>query len=221
MTRTQIKDKAKEDIRDIVFLCFIPILIVELVQYAINAILGYYTKGVLSLFITLLLIPINLGVCKIFLQLIRNGNKKIDLTDLFFYYKDINKTVQFVIAWILRMLYIFLGICCLIIPGIIMSLRYSLLEYVHIDDPTLSYKELMNKTKAMMIGHSGELFAFYLSFLGWVLLSVLTCGILFVYVLPYMKAAEANFYENIRFAVPNINNNMNNGSNNNMNNGSF
>ena len=37
-----------------------------------------------------------------------------------------------------------------------------------------------------------------LSFIGWILLSILTCGILFIYVVPYMQAARAEFYRTLK-----------------------
>ena len=48
-----------------------------------------------------------------------------------------------------------------------------------------------------MKGHKFELFILQLSFLGWDLLSVLTLGILQLYVAPYKFATLAIYYEQL------------------------
>ena len=61
------------------------------------------------------------------------------------------------------------------------------------------YKEV-SVSKAMRIsieitkGHKWDLFIMYLSFLGWVLLSVLTVGILNFWLIPYMNMTYVNAY---------------------------
>ena len=50
----------------------------------------------------------------------------------------------------------------------------------------------------MMDGHKWQLFCLHFSFIGWILLSILTCGILFLFVAPYMQAANAEFYEKLK-----------------------
>ncbi|MBQ4038554.1 MAG: DUF975 family protein, partial [Bacteroidaceae bacterium] len=37
-----------------------------------------------------------------------------------------------------------------------------------------------------------------LTFIGWILLSIFTCGILFLWVLPYMNATFAHYYEYVK-----------------------
>ena len=58
--------------------------------------------------------------------------------------------------------------------------------------------EAMKKSREMMRGHKGELFALLLSFIGWFLLSILTCFILFIWLIPYINTTEANFYNKIK-----------------------
>ena len=49
-----------------------------------------------------------------------------------------------------------------------------------------------------MNGHKMDLFVLELSFIGWTLLSVITFGIASIYIVPYMNATMANFYESIK-----------------------
>ena len=50
----------------------------------------------------------------------------------------------------------------------------------------------------MMKGHKFDLFYLYLSFIGWFLLSFLTLGIGFFWLIPYMYTAQAAFYEDVK-----------------------
>jgi uncharacterized membrane protein len=49
----------------------------------------------------------------------------------------------------------------------------------------------------MMQGRKMKLFLLDLSFIGWILLSILTLGIGLLWLLPYMYSARAAFYEDI------------------------
>ena len=50
----------------------------------------------------------------------------------------------------------------------------------------------------MMNGHKMDLFMLGLSFFGWYLLGVLTCGIAFIYVIPYVKTTTTKFLYDIK-----------------------
>lgn len=71
-------------------------------------------------------------------------------------------------------------------------------EYIIADNPGIPAMEAINRSQNMMYGHKARLFRLYLSFIGWVLLSALTGGILMLlYVGPYMSMAKAEFYRSI------------------------
>jgi uncharacterized membrane protein len=51
----------------------------------------------------------------------------------------------------------------------------------------------------MTAGHKGKIFVMGLSFIGWLLLSALTGGILYIfYVGPYMNTSFAGMYEELK-----------------------
>ena len=54
------------------------------------------------------------------------------------------------------------------------------------------------KSSAMMKGRRWHLFCLYLTFIGWGLLAILTCGIGVLWLTPYMQSAFAAFYEDAR-----------------------
>ena len=48
-----------------------------------------------------------------------------------------------------------------------------------------------------MEGNRWRYFCFCLSFLGWWILGVLTCGLAFIFAMPYFNVAQAAFYEEL------------------------
>lgn len=96
-------------------------------------------------------------------------------------------------------LFIFLWSLLLIVPGIIKAISYSMTEYILADCPEVKAKDALKLSMRMMAGHKGEYFVLGLSFLGWMLLSVLTLGILYVFhVGPYMQSSFAEYYQEIK-----------------------
>ncbi len=92
----------------------------------------------------------------------------------------------------------------LIVPGFIKAYSYSMTSYILIDDPNLTVREAVRKSQRMMAGHKFDLFWLQLSFIGWGILSILTMGIGFLWLIPYYTTAQAAFYRNLRdnFADP-------------------
>lgn len=94
-----------------------------------------------------------------------------------------------------KSLFLFLWCLCFYIPGIIKFYSYFLTEYILIDHPEIDAQEALNKSKEIMNGHKWELFVAQLTFIGWVLLSECTLGILFIlWVGPYMMLTFAGYY---------------------------
>lgn len=81
-----------------------------------------------------------------------------------------------------------------IIPGIIANYRYALAPYLMTENPEIGVMEAISRSKELMRGNKARLFCLQFSFLGWILLCILTLGIGSLWLSPYMKAAEAAFY---------------------------
>ena len=96
-------------------------------------------------------------------------------------------------------LFVFLWSLLLVIPGIIKSLSYGMTKYILADCPNVKAKDALKLSMRMMNGHKWEYFVLGLSFLGWLLLSVLTLGLLLTfYVNPYMENTFAAYYLEVR-----------------------
>ncbi|MBR0198883.1 MAG: DUF975 family protein [Oscillospiraceae bacterium] len=96
-------------------------------------------------------------------------------------------------------LFVFLWALLLVIPGIIKGISYSMTQYLLADCPNVKARDALKLSMRMMNGHKWEYFVMGLSFLGWILLSALTLGILSVfYVDPYMRSSFAEYYLELR-----------------------
>ena len=98
----------------------------------------------------------------------------------------------------LRMdIFTFLWTLLLIIPGIIKSYAYSMSGFILAENSEMTAKEAMKVSEKMMAGNKWRLFCLQFSFIGWQLLCILSLGIGFLWLTPYMNAATAAFYDEI------------------------
>lgn len=98
----------------------------------------------------------------------------------------------------LMVLFVYLWMLLLIIPGIIKAFAYAMTPYILKDNPELSANQAMNLSVKMMKGHKFDLFYLYLSFIGWGFLSMLTLGLGYLWLMPYMYASMAAFYQDVK-----------------------
>ncbi|RKM58820.1 DUF975 family protein [Butyrivibrio sp. CB08] len=99
----------------------------------------------------------------------------------------------------LRNLYTALWTLLLIIPGIVKSYSYAMVPFLIIDEPDLSANEIITRSREMMNGHKWRTFLLDLSFVGWILLTIITCGIVGVFwTNPYMYSTRAALYHELR-----------------------
>lgn len=100
-----------------------------------------------------------------------------------------------VLTMFLRDLFTGLWTLLLVVPGVIKHYEYLMVPYIIAENPGMDYKEAFKISKQMMDGEKMEAFIMDLSFIGWYLLSAITCGLLAVfYVNPYVQASFAEMY---------------------------
>ena len=121
-------------------------------------------------------------------------NENFEAKDLFKYYHDFVKVIG---VTILMSLIVMLGYICFIIPGIILTLSYSLVPIILIKKPELGIVETLKYSREKMQGHKLDTFVLGLSFIGWAILGTLTFGILYIWLYPYMQLTFTKFYLNI------------------------
>lgn len=98
---------------------------------------------------------------------------------------------------ILYNIFVAIGSFLLIVPGIIFNLSFSMAYYIINDHPDMSAMEALRESHRLMKGHRTEYFCLQLSFIGWMLVGVLTLGIGTLWVSTYMNTANAVFYDEL------------------------
>ena len=145
--------------------------------------------GIISFVITG---PLMLGFCIFFLSLSRNQDAT--LSQLF---EGFSRFGTAFCAYLLQTIFVFLWMLLLIIPGIIAALSYAMTYYIISDNESIGALDAITASKEMMRGNKWKLFCLGLRFIGWSLLCLLTLGIGYLWLTPYMATSFAKFYDDI------------------------
>ena len=78
-----------------------------------------------------------------------------------------------------------------------LTLDYSQIFLLYLDNPYLSCKEIMQQSKELMKGNRIRYFYLLISFFGISLLGVVSLGIGFLWIVPYMSMTEVEFYRDL------------------------
>lgn len=167
--------------------------VVTLIYFLISIALTLIVGERFANLVQWLLIPLGWGLYCYFLGIYRRQELKYSM--IFDGYKDFRRIF---LTLLLQSAYTILWMLLLIIPGIVKSCSYGMTAFILSDEPDLSYNAAIEKSMAMMEGHKMKYFLLGLSFIGWGLLSCLTLGIGFLFLLPYMYTAYAAFYEDVK-----------------------
>ncbi len=184
MNRKELKTAAKAQIKGNIGVLFVITLIVAIISGAasyIPVVGTFIVTPAFSIAITMIYLGIAAG-------------KKPGVGDAFggfahfwISFKTIFLTGLFTALWTLLF----------IIPGIIKSYSYAMAPYIIAENPSVGALEAISRSGRMMRGHKMELFVLQLSFIGWILLTIITFGIAAIYAVPYMQTAQVNFYNKI------------------------
>jgi uncharacterized membrane protein len=83
------------------------------------------------------------------------------------------------------------------IAGTVAQLAYSQTLYLMADDRRLDAMTAIWQSKELMRGFKWKFFCLSWRFFGWALLCMLTCGIGFLWLTPYMNCAFARFHDDL------------------------
>ncbi len=166
-----------------------------------GAILGSETVGFFSVFIslilaivmTLLAATIQFGYYVYCLKVFKH--EETGVGELFGYFSLFLKVFGLSL-WIALFVWLWSLLC--FIPGIIAGLRYSQAFFILAENPEKGIRECVNESKQLMSGRLWEFFVLQLSFIPWMLLAGITCGIASLYVTPYMTITYAGYYLSLK-----------------------
>ncbi len=161
------------------------VLMVLVILFVIYAIISIVVGGAVSF-----------GYAKYNLDLI--DGKPVRVEFLFSQFERIGD------GFVMRLLitvYILLWSLLFVIPGIIATYSYALAPYILYENPGMKPNEAIRRSKEMMKGRKWRLFCMLISFIGWAFLTVLTLGIGMLFLRPYMEAAGAAFYRQLKAEI--------------------
>lgn len=122
---------------------------------------------------------------KVYLQ------EEIVVKDAFYGFKEYKRNL---LINLLETIYTALWFLLLIIPGIIKMISYSMAFHVSEEYKDYTPNQCIKRSKELMEGHKWQYFCLILSYIWWILLSVLTLGILLLWVEPKIEQAKYEFY---------------------------
>jgi len=143
--------------------------------------------------LSLTLMVINWGYQLLFLGVVRRESPAVSSI-----FNGFNKLTKIIGVTLIMNITCVLGLLLFIVPGVMIYYRWCLSNYIIKDNPELSVTEVLKHSADMMFGYKKKLFYLHLSFIGWFLLSALTCGLLCFYVTPYVQTTVASFYEDLK-----------------------
>lgn len=164
---------------------------------------SFLTLGIMVVIFVCLVIGLALSIF-LFNPLIAGGHRFFNrslvmcsgINEFAFAFKGSYKNV--VKIMFLKNLYTFLWSLLFVIPGIVKSYEYYMVPYIIGDNPDIDASEAFRISKEMMYGNKLNAWVLDLSFIGWNILSVFTCGLLGIFfVIPYTYLTRAALYRKL------------------------
>ncbi len=217
MDRVAIKEEARTKIKGNIWNILWPLLVIGVLESVIFSIFGGGNHNAfvnvdvtnldfkaimdttdtsfspINLLLNILFNIVNVAYLKYILNFVRTG--KFEFNDIIDCIKS--KWINILGVSVIEYLVISVGFILFIIPGIILALGLTMSSLIVIDTD-LGPVESIKKSWEMMKGYKWNYFVFILSFLGWILLTPFTLGLLFIWLIPYMTVAEIIYYERLK-----------------------
>lgn len=163
---------------------------------ATNESRGSLTCLLLSVFVGL---PLLVGFMNSFRLLYETGDTRVASNTFNVGFKNYLHNVG---GYLLMEIFISLWTLLLVVPGLIKTYSYAMTPYILAEHPELSANQAIEESMRMMDGHKFDLFYLHLSFIGWVILCIITLGIGFLWLAPYVYTAQAAFYKDLKSQQP-------------------
>ena len=134
------------------------------------------------------------GMAHVFLSVTRGKRDTYELRDMTVGFDNLG---DLLILSLIKNIFLFLWMFIPIV-GIVKYYAYSMTYYVKYDHPEYDWRTAITESRRMMDGHKWELFCLQFSFIGWMIVGALCLGVGTLWVMPYMRVAEANFYDDLK-----------------------
>ena len=195
--RVAAQERCSKYTKTLIFIALVTLVVSLVLGYTVteevnvDGVIVYQSTQPLAFLAVLVSGPLSIGWASVS-RIVYNGGE-LSFGNIFDGFKK--KYFKHAWAYVLQSIYLILwGIISLGIVSIVKSFSYSMTYYILEENPELSVNEAITQSRKMMKGKKWKLFCLSLSYFGWILLSVLTLGILFLWVGPRIEQAFYSFY---------------------------
>lgn len=197
MNRVELKEWSKEKINDKLLdiwkgllVAIAAILVLSLGLAIIQIIFGEESTitKVVSIIVEFISTPISIGLTAYAINFVRKNELYNGI--IFDYFGDLLKIIG---TMLLMGVIVALGCICFIVPGIYLAFSYMLVPYLLVERRDLTITETLQLSRKMMNGHKLDYFILSVSFIGWILLTPFTLGIILIWLYPYILVATTKF----------------------------
>lgn len=119
-------------------------------------------------------------------------NQKFKIEEILSGFKGEYLSTRIVLS-VVKNIYIFLWTLLFFIPGLIKSYSYMLSEFIALKNPEMSASECITESRRLMNGHKMNVFLLDLSFIGWHILCLLTLGLGYLILNPYIYQTRIEY----------------------------
>lgn len=199
MNRIEIKEKAKVLVKEnfkSFWQGYLIILAISLLcNFTIELLLdkGSMLYNCFTLVVSFFTSTLSVGFTYYVLKMVRE--EEVEREDLF---KFMGNILPIAAISILMMVFVLLGMVLFIIPGIIVALGYAMVFYLYVENQEYTPMDYLSQSRELMKGYKWDYFVFELSFLGWILLGVITFGIGLIWVIPYVTISQTIYYDELK-----------------------
>lgn len=198
-SRAELKNKAKDQLKGKWLLAILVFICYSAIYQLINVKLTNSTDGSgigIALNIVGLLVygSIQVGMSRFTLKLVAK-DPTTQFNDLF---SGFDVFIKALIMNAIMGICVFIGTFLFIIPGIIVGIMFSQANYILAENPKKSSIECIKQSVEMMKGYKMNFFILQLSFIGWLILCMLTFGIGLLWYVPYYQMTMTNFYLEVK-----------------------
>lgn len=121
-------------------------------------------------------------------------NEKIQFSTFFKGFNKFGRSLG-MIMW--RLLWMIIWTSLFIIPGFVKYYSYSQAYYICAENKEITPLEALKLSKIITKENKYDLFCIDFSFTGWILLSILSFGIGFLWIVPYITMTKTNIYHSL------------------------
>lgn len=176
------------------FICALVILVPIIATVIFAQFFSWYITLILAVISFIVFAIINYGYHSFMLDF--NDSTTTKLSILF---SGFSKSIfKIIFLHFVLLIILVIGYALFIIPGILLTLRYSMTLFCLRDNPKLSITKAMHKSAELMHDNYKRLLNIFLINIKWFLLGIITVGIGLIWILPKYLTIKVIFYEDLK-----------------------